>query len=296
MRAEKSGRIAGLLFGIKQSDFSPRRNALAVNSVAVTVALTAIAILVSVPSAFGKNDSREPRFSGVQDYSPAATMDPKNVPDFASRPLQAPAGNTPTLQGGSGTALKADLASTTIPVDTRLVLTLETPVDAKTSAPGDIFEAHVKDDLYVGMTLLLPRGSLTRGRIVEVSKPRLLSRAAKIGLKLEQLVTPAGEVIPLDATLEFKKGKTNKKGQLDPGTSFGTRVEGSVKSVAGVRPDGTTNSALVAANVATLGAPLVATALGSSAIALFSAGDNVSLQPGSEIEVLLTGDLGLQLN
>lgn len=263
---------------------------------ALTLTVAAVAIMVSVPAAFGKNDSREPRFSGNQDYSPAATMDPRNVPDFASRPVQAPAGNTPMLQGGSGTALKADLASTTIPVDTRLVLTLETAVDAKTSAPGDIFEAHVKDDLYVGMTLLLPRGSLTRGRIVEVTKPRLLSRAAKIGLKLEQLVTPAGEVIPLDATLEFKKGKTNKKGQLDPGTNFGTRVEGSVKSVAGVRPDGTTNSALVAANVATLGAPLVATALGSSAIALFSAGDNVSLQPGSEIEVLLTGDLGLQLN
>lgn len=259
------------------------------------IAVAALAIMVSVPAAFGKNDSREPRFSGLQDYSPAAAMDPKNVPDFASRP-QAPTGNAPMLQGGSGTALKADLASTTIPIDTRLVLTLETAVDAKTSAPGDIFEAHVKDDLYVGMTLLLPRGSLTRGRIVEVTKPRLLSRAAKIGLKLEQMVTPAGEVIPLDATLEFKKGKTNKKGQLDPGTSFGTRVEGSVKSVAGVRPDGTTNSALVAANVATLGAPLVATALGSSAIALFSAGDNVSLQPGSEIEVLLTGDLGLQLN
>jgi hypothetical protein len=282
MRSKRTGGGAG------SSKLLGRRS----SAVAFTVAVATIAAMISVPSAYGKNDSREPRFSGFQDYSPAATMAPKNVPDFASRP----AGDSPTLQGGSGTALKADLSSTTIPVDTRLRLTLDTAVDAKTSAPGDIFEAHVKDDLYVGMTLLLPRGSLTRGRIVEVTKPRLLSRAAKIGLKLEQLVTPSGEVIPLDATLEFKKGKTNKKGQLDPGTSFGTRVEGNVKSVAGVRPDGTTNSALVAANVATLGAPLVATALGSSAIALFQQGDNVSLQPGSDIEVLLTGDLGLQLN
>jgi hypothetical protein len=56
-----------------------------------------------------------------------------------------------------------------------------------------------------------------------------------------------------------------------------------------------TKTALLAANVATLGAPAVATAIGSGAIALFRSGDNVSLQPGQELEILLTNDLGLQL-
>lgn len=240
-------------------------------------------------------DSRQPRYSpasNMNSLTPDSTMAPKNVPDFAA--------NQPgTVNSGirsSGTALKADLASTTIPVETRMKLVLETAVDARTSQPGDIFEAHVKDDLYLGMTLLLPRGSLVRGRVSQVTKPRLLSRAGKIGLKLEQMVTPQGDVIPLDADLEFKKGMTNKKGQLDPGTNFGTRVESSVRSVAGVNKDGQTNGALIAANIATLGAPVVATALGSSAIALFSQGDNVSLAPGQELEVLLTNDLGLQIN
>lgn len=238
-------------------------------------------------------DSRQPRYSPASDVNnltPDSTMSPKNVPDFASQGLVT------TPSGSSGTALKADLASTTLPVETRMKLVLETAVDARTSQPGDIFEAHVKDDLYLGMTLLLPRGSLVRGRVSQVTKPRLLSRAGKIGLKLEQMVTPQGDVIPLDADLEFKKGMTNRKGQLDPGTNFGTRVESSVRSVSGINKDGGTNGALVAANIATLGAPVVATALGSSAIALFSQGDNVSLAPGQELEVLLTNDLGLQIN
>lgn len=242
-------------------------------------------------------DSRQPRYApavGLDGLRPASTMTPKNVPDFAEK------GKAPAVSEGSdtasGTALKADVASTTLPVETRLRLVLETAVDAKASQPGDLFEAHVKDDLYIGMTLLLPRGSFVRGRVAQVVKPRLLSRAAKIGLRLEQIVTPSGEVIPLDATLEFKKGLSNKRGELDPGTSFGTKVEGNVKAVAGINADGSTKGALVAANIATLGAPVIATAIGSSAIALFSQGDNVSLGPGQEIEVLLTNDLGLQIN
>jgi hypothetical protein len=258
-------------------------------------------ILASAASpvlAGSNHDSRVPRTTGG--YSPYAVptrpMDPKNVPDFAQ-------GN-PTEQGAavpggdtSSTLLRSDLQSATLPVQTRMTLIVEYPIDAKTSKPGDIFEAHVKDDLYIGRQLILPRGSLVRGRAVEITKPRLISRAAKIGLRLEQIVTPVGDVIPLDAALEFQKGLTNKQGKLDPGTNLGTRVESSVRTVTGLsdKQNGATKGALLAANVATLGAPALATALGSGAIALFRSGDNISLQPGQELEILLTNDLGIQL-
>lgn len=284
-----------------------------------------LALSLATSSASARyQDSRQARYSPA--VAPGSvvnpTMDPKNVPDFATvgAPAAAPAGSSGRInaqdssqysaqtgsrigsQTGSqtgatsGTALRADAASTTLPVQTRLRLILETAVDAKNSQPGDIFEAHVKDDLFVGTVLLLPKSSLVRGRVAEVTKPRLLSRAAKIGLKLEQIVTPAGEVIPLDAALEFQKGVTNKTGQLDPGTSFGTRVENNLKSVTGMNSTGTARGALIAANVATLGAPAIATAIGGSAIAIFRTGDNVSLTPGQEIEVQLTNDLGVQIN
>lgn len=258
---------------------------------------------VSIPAQAARNDSRAPRYAPAiapSRYAPGKSMEPKNLPEFADQTYSSTQGTRIGSDGGStsgsGTALKIGAQSTTLPVETRLKLVLECTVDAKASKPGDIFEAHVKDDLAVGTQLLLPRGSLVRGRVVEVAKPRLISRAAKIGLKLDQIVTPTGEVIPLDAALEFKKGTSNEKGQLDPGTNFGTRVSGSVKSVAGINSDGSRNGALMAANIATLGAPAAATLIGSSAIALFRSGDNVSLTPGQELEVLLTQDLGLQVN
>ncbi len=267
---------------------------------ALAVSMPLSLVLCRTPaSAKHYNDSRLPR------YAPAVptgntigpSMEPKNIPDFATPSQIQNAGTAGTTSApATGTTLRADLSSTTIPVQTRLRLVLETTVDARISQPGDIFEAHVKDDLTLGASLLLPRGSQVRGRVVEVKKPRLISRAAKIGLKLEQIVTPTGEVIPLDAALEFHKGMTNVKGQLDPGTSFGSRVENNVKSVTGLNSQGSARSALMAANIATLGAPAIATAIGGSAIALFSSGDNVMLGPGQELEILLTNDLGLQIN
>lgn len=259
----------------------------------ILVLVAATTSLLSTQAGYAAHDSRLPRStSGPSPYLvPPQRMEPKNVPDYAA-PQESPSAGQPA---GAGTVLRSDLQSTTVPVETRLKLVVECIIDAKTSQPGEIFEAHVKDDIFYGRSLILPRGSLVRGRVVEITKPRLISRAAKIGLKLDQITTPTGDVIPLDAALEFQKGKTNKVGQLDPGTNFGTRVGGSVKAVAGLNDKGGARGALVAANVATLGAPIVATAIGSSAIALFKSGDNVSLRPGEELEILLTNDLGLQI-
>jgi hypothetical protein len=256
------------------------------------------ALPVIAVNAYDSFASNLPRIAPVnQDAQmlPASVLEPKNLPDFAQDNSPPTTTNSGKLSP-TGTALQGEAASTTIPLETRLKLVLETAVDAKSSLPGEIFEAHVKDDLFFGSNLLLAKGSLIRGRIVEVSKPRLISRAARIGLKLEQIVTPAGEIIPLDAALEFRKGMTNQKGQLDPGTSFSTRVESGMKAASGLTSTGATKGALVAANIATLGAPTIATAIGGSAIALFRSGDNVSLTPGQELEVLLTNDLGLQIN
>ena len=255
------------------------------------VTLAALSVLCPPAEGLGV-DSRAPRVSAPTPPAvPTRLMEPKNVPDFAED-----ASATQALRPTGGTALKSGLESSTLPTETRMKLIVENLLDARTSQPGDIFEGHVKDDLFIGRSLLLPRGSFVRGRVIEVSKPRLISRAARIGLKLDQIVTPTGEVIPLDAALEFRKGTTNKVGQFDPGTSFGTRVGDDLKTVTGLNSKGGARGALMAANIATLGAPAVATMIGSSAVALFRSGDNINVLPGQEIEILLTNDLGLQIN
>lgn len=271
----------------------------------VALSMTAIGIAGSaaIPCAQAQSSYTLPRLAppeaGGSNYS--QPIEPQNVPDFpAWKNPGKNAGNLPvngsSESAATPTTLRAEAASTTLPRETRMKLVLETRVDSTESKPGDIFEGHTRDDLFVGTSLLLPRGSLIRGRIALVNKPRLISRAGRIGLKLDQIVTPTGEVIPLDAALEFQKGVANERGQLDPGTSFSTRVGSEIRAVSGADAHGAAKGALVAANVATLGAPAIATAIGGSAIALFRSGDNVNLGPGQELEIILTDNLGLQIN
>lgn len=258
--------------------------AMGTNKILLTAVLS-LSSLILIEGAARAADSQQPRLLSPASSDPTIQpVDLKNLPEFARNDQSA------------GTALRAGAQSATLPVQTHMKLIVEHPISATASRPGDLFEGHVKDDLFFGRTLILPRGSLVRGRVSEIFKPRLLSRAGKIGLKLDQIVTPTGEVIPLDASLEFRKGTTNKAGMLDPGTSFGTRVESSIKTVSGANQTGAARGALVAANVATLGAPIVATAIGSSAIAIFRSGDDISLSPGQELEILLTNELGVQVN
>lgn len=198
------------------------------------IRITSLALCLVQPMIFFQNYSVQAQNAGQislprlappiaeDNIKPAQLMEPKNVPDFpafknANDQLSGVSNNSDRqISGNSSTAttLRAEAASTTLPLKTTMKLVLETGVDAKTSQPGDIFEAHVRDDLFVGTSLLLPRGSLIRGRIVLVNRPRIISRAGRIGLKLDQIVTPTGEVVPLDAALEFQKGIANQKGNL----------------------------------------------------------------------------------
>src|SRR6185437_16044742 len=158
------------------------------NKLCVSTLAASSIILSGVVPAFADSyrDSRAPRIAPdlTAPYSvPFRRMEPKNVPDFAQVRDAQDAGDAQGSTGGAsaGTVLRSDLQSATLPMQTRFKLVVEYPVDAKTSQPGDIFEAHVKDDLFLGRSLILPRGSLVRGRVAEITKPRLISRAAKIG-------------------------------------------------------------------------------------------------------------------
>jgi len=93
----------------------------------------------------------------ASEAAPNQMMEPKNLPDFQGQnsndPLQIPR----TQPEHHPEQLSSRCISYYVAVETRLRLILESSVDAKMSTPGDIFEGHVKDDLFIGTQLLLPR-------------------------------------------------------------------------------------------------------------------------------------------
>ena len=182
--------------------------------------------------------------------------------------------------------------ATTIPMDTRLRLLVDNLIDAKTSMVGDYFKGHILEDFYIPTEppqLVIPKGSWVRGRVSFIKKPTIFSKAGKIGLYLDQLTTPFGEVTPLDAQLDVQQGIVNEQGLLDPMTNYGTKaLEPTQKLLE------TTQGKAI--SVIGLGTPVIGALVTGSLIALFSQGDNIMLNQGQELQIVLKKDIQLTVN
>jgi hypothetical protein len=202
-----------------------------------------------------------------------APMDPKNVENFAASPFK----------------LKSSVGQ--VPVKTRLRIKVDTAISAETAEVGDEFRAKVLNDFYLSgdfRKLIIPKDSWIRGRVSSVKKPRLLSRSGKLGIKLDTLVTPLGDYVPLDADLSFMAGIVNQEGLLDPQTDFNDKAIEPTQALLG-----TDTGKIV--SVATLGVPVVGTLLGGTVVALFSHGDDASVSKGQELQIIITRNTDLSI-
>jgi len=104
-------------------------------------------------------------------------------------------------------------------IDSRLRISLDTPINTKVSKVGDYFKAHVLEDFYVPFEtpiLIVPKGSWVRGRISFIKRPTLFIMSATVNLKIYQLVTPYGEVSTLNTEVGLQKGFLNSDGVVVP--------------------------------------------------------------------------------
>jgi len=100
--------------------------------------------------------------------------------------------------------LYADIDGVSIPYGTKLELTMAENVTTKTVAQGDMFQAYLKQDIYVNNKLIVPSKTIFRGRISNVKYSKSLSRPAVLYLQLDHLVTKKGEQLPINAGIASK--------------------------------------------------------------------------------------------
>lgn len=242
---------------------------------ALTVYLAAPATALSTGSvAQMETDLRQPQ--NPETNIPNTTnepVQPTGVSDFAASPFKL----------GSQTAQ--------IPTRTRLRMVVETPISAETAQIGDSFKAKVTEDYYLEgdyRKLIIPKSSWIRGKVSVVKRPRLLSRSGKLAIKLDSLVTPTGDYVPLDADLSFMEGIVNFEGVLDPQTDFGDKAMVPTQKLL------STDKGKIF-SVATAGIPVAGSLLAGSVVALFSHGDPAALSKGQELQIMITRDTDLGL-
>lgn len=108
---------------------------------------------------------------------------------------------------------------TFISLNSRFKLAFDEYVDVKKATRGDVFKIHVLEDFYLTPDqnqILITKGSWLRGKISFVKKPNIFNKSSAISAHLDTLVTPYGEMIPIDLYLNIQKGILNADEELEP--------------------------------------------------------------------------------
>lgn len=206
--------------------------------------------------------------------------------------------------------MQADIKSERIPAGTTIKLKMETPVNSYNTTLGDNFRATVIEDINIGTKVIIPAGTIVRGRAGDVKRNFFLSRGGKLNLTFDHLVTSMGKQIPLNVKISNAKYLDNANGVLTAGGGYINALcqnieQGNDFLISSTGYGFDKGKSFWNGYPVILTAPLgfgVGVAGGAgicvvkSTVAIFKKGDNVKINPGDVIEVILKDALDIPLN
>ncbi len=89
-----------------------------------------------------------------------------------------------------------------IPAGTPVTVSISQALGSGFSKPGETFVAILSSPLSAGNTLIAPAGSQVQGTVVSVEPGGRGGRAGRMDLRLTNVITPNGRMIPLSASLD----------------------------------------------------------------------------------------------
>lgn len=92
---------------------------------------------------------------------------------------------------------QVEIAQSTLNKDTLIKIRLLTPLDSKTSRPGDVFRFAAEEDLYSGGTLVIAKGAIGQGKVAEVEEAKNFGRDAKLTLSYDLIQAMDGTDVPV---------------------------------------------------------------------------------------------------
>lgn len=223
--------------------------------------------------------------------------------------------NGPIMAPSATSALQVQSSTHKVPAGSFLTIAFNTAMDSRVSNMGDPFNAFIAEDFKVnssqdgrpGSRIVLPAGTIVRGRINDVKRPSLFSRGGSIFLSFDHVVLPSGEQLPLTLNLSTENTSVNKQGALymDPGIgkkvekgyeegkkAFGTITDNGFQ--AGKQIAGGFGSILTVP-AAVIGGALVGTGIttGKAAAAVVGKGDSAIIKPGDTMTIDFGGSFNI---
>lgn len=203
---------------------------------------------------------------------------------------------------------RADAKTRRIPAGTKLKLQLIDPVNTIAGYEGAPFNAMLLEDQTSGTSIILPAGSIVRGCIRRITPTKRLSRGAIIYLDFDHVVTPNGRQLPLTMSI-YNRCDLTMDGGIFGSKGYGEALKKNWTKTVEITKNATQfgvdigDSAFSGAVYLT--APICAAGgafgggayfVGDSIIDLFRKGEDVMLNQGTILDVMLSYPIDVPVN
>lgn len=203
---------------------------------------------------------------------------------------------------------RADAKTRRIPAGAKLKLQLIDPVSTIAGNEGDSFSAMLLEDQTSGTSVILPAGSIVRGCLSKIKPVKRLSRGAVIYLDFDHVVTPNGRQLPLTLSV-YNRANLTMDGGIYGSKGYGEALQKNwVRTVeitknatqfgADIGNDAFTGVNYITTPICAMGGAFGGGAyfVGDSIIDLFRKGEDVILNQGTILDVILTNPIDVPIN
>lgn len=203
---------------------------------------------------------------------------------------------------------RADAKTKRIPAGTKLKLQVIDPISTVAGQEGDAFSAMLLEDQTSGASVILPAGSVVRGSINKITPVKRLSRGAVVYLDFDHVVTPNGRQLPLSMSV-CNRAKITLDGGLYESKGYGEALQKNwVKTVEITKnatqfgvdagEDAFTGAVYITAPICAAGGAFAGGVylVGDSIVDLFRKGDDIMINQGAILEVMLTNPIDVPVN
>ena len=170
-------------------------------------------------------------------------------------------------------------------------MTVSQVLDGTFSLEGDEFFAQVTNDVMGDKGVIIPKGTVAHGSIVQTSEAKRLGRDGSLTLSFDYLVTPDGREIPIEGKMSTKLHPLKAATKI-VATDIGyTAVGGVAGGLFALQALGL-EAAIASQGYTLAGGAAIGGTVGLG-MSLYRKGKNVLIAPGDEIKVKILSDVEL---
>ena len=170
-------------------------------------------------------------------------------------------------------------------------MTVSQVLDGSFSFEGDEFFAEVTSDVIGDKGVIIPKGSIAHGTIIQTAEAKRLGRNGYLDLSFDTLTTPDGREIPIEGKMSTRLHPVKEAAKI-VATDIGYTAAGGVAGGLFALQALGVEAAIASQGYTLAGGAAVGGAVGLG-MSLYRKGKNVLISPGDEIKVKILSSIDL---